>query len=100
MMKRSVNIFYSAIFLIFFQSCLIVNNFYKTPSKNTNEENKKNDKILRGSGKFVELNNRKQEVYFSDDITPKGFLVIADSLAKDSLKRIIIVNDTIIKNNF
>ena len=99
MMKRSVNIFYSAIFLIFFQSCLIVNNFFKTPSKNANEENKKNDKILRGSGKFVELNNRKQEIYFSDEITPKGFLVIADSLAKDSLKRIIIANDSIIKNN-
>ena len=98
-MKRSVNIFYSAIFLIFFQSCLIVNNFFKTPSKNANEENKKNDKILRGSGKFVELNNRKQEIYFSDEITPKGFLVIADSLAKDSLKRIIIANDSIIKNN-
>jgi hypothetical protein len=55
-------------------------------------------KKLNPSGEFVDLKNRKSEIYFIDEIKPKGHLVIIDSLATDSLVKMIIIKDTIVKN--
>ncbi|MFQ3351010.1 MAG: hypothetical protein ACI914_000248 [Candidatus Marivariicella framensis] len=99
---NSIKIFFtSGLILILFQSCLIVNNFYETPSKTLTKEfgHKSNiTKKLNPSGEFVDLKNRKSEIYFIDEIKPKGHLVIIDSLATDSLVKMIIIKDTIVKN--
>jgi len=80
----------------------MINHFHENPSiKNSTkelDENPNGTKILYGSGKFVDLKNGKSEIFFIDNIKPKGHLVIIDSLAQDSLVKMIIVNDTIIKN--
>ena len=93
--------------LILFQSCIVVehtvNHFHEKSSvKNSIKELDKNfneTKRFYGSGEFVDLKNGKSEIFFMDNIKPKGHLVIIDSLAQDSLVKMIIVNDTIIKNN-
>jgi len=95
-------IFFLILTLISFQSCMMINHFHENPSiKNSTkelDENPNGTKILYGSGKFVDLKNGKSEIFFIDNIKPKGHLVIIDSLAQDSLVKMIIVNDTIIKN--
>ena len=100
-MKSIKKFFTSGVILILFQSCLIVNYFYETPSKTSTKEfgHKSNiTKKLIPSGEFVDLKNRKSEIYFIDEIKPEGNLIIIDSLATDSLVKMIIIKDTIVKN--
>lgn len=101
-MKIFKTLFYLSFLIILIKSCRIINNPNKT------SHNKKNDKLINktseetkkiySSGKFVDIKKRRSEIFFIDDIKPKGHLVLIDSISQDSLVKMIIVNDTIIKN--
>ena len=84
--------------LIFFQSCFLLNRFVKNPSNKLNEDSS-GIKIYNPSEEFVDLKSRKSEVYFIDELKPEGHIIVIDSLTQDSLIKILIVSDTIIKNS-
>jgi hypothetical protein len=63
-----------------------------------NNDHLGNTKILITSGKFIDIKNSKAEIYFIDDIKPQGHIIIIDSLDQDSIVKMIIVNDSIVKN--
>ena len=87
--------------LILLQSCLIVSNLYQGSTKSLTKNNNDhlgNTKILIPSGKFIDIKNSKAEIYFIDDIKPQGHIIIIDSLDQDSIVKMIIVNDSIVKN--
>ena len=103
-MNTFKNLFYLIFLLILFKSCRIINkpdviNFMKNQDKLINKNSSKVKRLLR-SGKFVDLENGRSEIFFTDNIKPKGYLSIVDSLAQDSLVKMIIKNDSIVKNYY
>tara|TARA_B100001778_G_scaffold281975_1_gene247306 strand:- start:166 stop:453 length:288 start_codon:yes stop_codon:yes gene_type:complete len=91
-MKVVKNIFYVFILLICLQSCLIINNINKQDASKSKNKAPKNQgqKILKGSGEFVDLKHGSSEIFFTDNLGPKGYISVVDSIASDSLVRIVV----------
>ena len=90
-----------SLIVLSFQSCLIISNLYqKSPKRRVKESDDQsiNTKTLNPSGKFIDIKNGNAEIYFIDDIKPQGHIIIIDSLDQDSLFKMIIVKDSIVKN--
>jgi len=93
-------------FVLFFlgalYSCNMASNFQENISANlkTKKPLKKTDEIktLIGTGEFVNLKNRKHEIFFMDIVKPKGYFFVKDSLDMNYLVKRIIINDTLLKN--